>query len=164
MRARSRRRRASAAGRRLGGGCDAAAARRGLADLLPTLQQPVLGICLGMQLLFERSAEGATECLGILPRTVRRLQAAPGRPVPHMGWNQLHTSAADPLLEGIAPRRVLLFRAQLRRTGVRGDARQRATTARRSRPWCRRGNFWGTQFHPERSAAAGARLLANFLS
>src|SRR5579863_7653085 len=73
----------------------------GVAALLPTLRQPVLGICLGMQLLFQHSEEGATDCLGIIPETVRRLRPAPGLPVPHMGWNQLGALREDPLLAGI---------------------------------------------------------------
>ena len=136
--------------------------RSRLADLLPTLRQPVLGICLGMQLLFERSAEGTTECLGVLPGTVRRLEAARGRPVPHMGWNQLADSRQDPLLEGIGPGEYFYFvhgyavpASQVTLANVvYGEALSAVV---------RRGNFWGTQFHPERSAAAGARLLANFL-
>jgi len=137
--------------------------RSGLAELLPELRQPVLGICLGMQLLFERSAEGATECLGILPGTVQRLRAAPGRPVPHMGWNQLTRPEADPLLEGIEPGEYFYFvhsyavaMSEITLAGAEyGDVISAVV---------RRGNFWGAQFHPERSAAAGARLLANFLS
>jgi imidazole glycerol-phosphate synthase subunit HisH len=136
--------------------------RCGLAELLPTLRQPVLGICLGMQLLFERSAEGTTECLGVLPGKVRRLEAAPGRPVPHMGWNQLTEPREDPLLEGIDPGEYFYFvhgyavpTSDVTLAQVQyGEALAAAV---------RRGNFWGTQFHPERSAAAGARLLGNFL-
>jgi len=136
--------------------------RCGLAALLPTLRQPVLGICLGMQLLFERSAEGPTECLGVLPGTVRRLEAARGRPVPHMGWNQLTDPREDPLLAGIGPGEYFYF--------VHGYAvpTSEVTVAEvhygeSLSAAVRRGNFWGTQFHPERSAAAGARLLGNFL-
>jgi imidazole glycerol-phosphate synthase subunit HisH len=136
--------------------------RSGLAELLPTLRQPVLGICLGMQLLFESSAEGATECLGVLPGTVRRLEAARERPVPHMGWNQLSYPREDPLLEGIQPGEYFYFvhgyaapTSEVTLAEVHyGEALSAAV---------RRGNFWGTQFHPERSASAGARLLGNFL-
>lgn len=142
--------------------------RAGIAQMLPGLRQPVLGICLGMQLLFERSAEGGTECLGVLPGTVQRLEAAPGRPVPHMGWNRLSRSRADPLLEGIEPGEYFYF--------VHSYAVPALPPSSQS-PWAlaevqygqavcaavRRGNFCGTQFHPERSASAGARLLANFL-
>ena len=136
--------------------------RSGVAELLPTLRQPVLGICLGMQLLFERSAEGTTECLGILPGTVHRLEAARGRPVPHMGWNQLTERREDPLLERIEPGEYFYFvhgyavaTSEVTLAQVEYGAAVSAVI--------RRGNFWGTQFHPERSAAAGARLLGNFL-
>jgi len=136
--------------------------RAGLAELLPTLRQPVLGICLGMQLLFDRSAEGTTECLGVLAGTVRRLEAAPGRPVPHMGWNQLADPRADPLLEGIERGEYFYFvhsyavpASEVTLAEVHYGESVSAVV--------RRGNFWGTQFHPERSASAGARLLANFL-
>jgi glutamine amidotransferase len=134
-----------------------------VADLLPTLTQPVLGICLGMQLLFERSEEGDTECLGILPTSVRRLQPKDGQPVPHMGWNQLALVRADPLLEGITPNDYVYF--------VHSFAAPVSEVTLASADYgmtlsaiVRRGNFWGTQFHPERSAQVGARVLANFLS
>ncbi len=150
-----------------GVGCAADAMERlrrsGLARLLPSLTQPVLGICLGMQLLFERSAEGATECLGVLPGEVRRLSAAPGRPVPHMGWNQLGPSRADPLLAGLEPGAYFYFvhgyavpAGELTVAPVEyGEALSAVVRWR---------NFWGVQFHPERSAASGARLLGNFLT
>jgi glutamine amidotransferase len=134
-----------------------------LTPLLPALQQPVLGICLGMQLLFEASEEGPATCLGILPGTVRRLRPRPGLPVPHMGWNQLLPLAPDPLLEGIQRNDhayfVHSFAAAVSETTI--------ATADYGAPLpavVRRGNFWGTQFHPERSAATGARILANFLA
>ncbi len=134
----------------------------GVADLLPTLKQPVLGICLGMQLLFKRSEEGSTECLGIVPETVRRLRAAPGRPVPHMGWNQLEPVRDDPILAGIAHNDYVYF--------VHSYAAPVADVTLATTDYgnpvsaiVRKGNFWGAQFHPERSAATGARLLANFM-
>src|ERR1700730_8040860 len=133
-----------------------------LAQVLTLLTQPVLGICLGMQLLFRNSEEGPTECLGLLPDTVRRLEAAPGRPVPHMGWNQLEGRREDPLLEGLGAREYVYF--------VHSYAAPVSQHTLASTDYgvplsavIRRGNFWGTQFHPERSGRAGARLLANFL-
>ena len=136
--------------------------RSGLAELLPRLRQPVLGICLGMQLLFERSAEGATECLSILPGPVRQLEAAPGRPVPHMGWNQLAQVREDPLLAGIEPGEYFYF---VHSYAVPASAVTLAHVhyGEAVSAVVRRDNFWGTQFHPERSASAGARLLDNFL-
>lgn len=133
-----------------------------VAQVLPTLRQPVLGICLGMQLLFERSAEGMTECLGILPGTVQRLEASRERPVPHMGWNQLAHSHPDPLLEQIAPAEYFYF-VHSYAVPVCAATVARAEYGEAISAVVRRGNFWGTQFHPERSAAAGARLLRNFL-
>ncbi len=134
----------------------------GVDRVLPTLRQPVLGICLGMQLLFERSAEGPTDTLGVFPGSVDRLVPAPGLPVPHMGWNTLDLRRADPLLEGIAPGEhfyfVHSFAAQPSPTTI--------ATADYGHPLVAvagRDNFRGVQFHPERSGAAGARLLANFL-
>lgn len=134
----------------------------GVAALLPRLEQPVLGICLGMQLLFSRSEEGSTDCLGIFPGTVQRLTAAPGRPVPHMGWNQLAPVRDDPLLEGISADQYVYF--------VHSYAAPVSATTLATTEYgiavaaiVRKDNFWGAQFHPERSAAPGARLLANFL-
>ena len=134
----------------------------GVAALLPALTQPVLGICLGMQLLFRRSEEGPTDCLGILPDSVRRLRAEPGRPVPHMGWNQLSAMREDPLLEGIAHHDYVYF-VHSYAVPVSSITLATAEYGVPVSAIVRRGNFWGTQFHPERSAATGARVLANFL-
>jgi glutamine amidotransferase len=136
--------------------------RAGVAQVLTLLTQPVLGICLGMQLLFRNSEEGPSECLGLVPGTVRRLEAAPGRPVPHMGWNQLEGRRKDPLLEGLAAREYVYFvhsyaAAVSQHTLASTDYGLPLSAV------IRRGNFWGTQFHPERSGRAGARVLANFL-
>ena len=134
----------------------------GIAQLVPTLRQPVLGICLGMQLLFERSEEGDTRCLGILPGQVRRFPVREGLPVPHMGWNQLRPGQSSPLLRGINPGNYGYFghsyaaplgAATLASCDYGGEFSAVVAQA----------NFYGTQFHPERSAAVGARLLANFL-
>jgi len=137
-----------------------------LLDLIPQLTQPVLGICLGMQLLFAASAEGSdgedTECLGIIAERVARLQSRPGLPVPHMGWNQLRLTAASPLTGGLHDGDHVYF--------VHSYAAPVG-------PWTlatvdyggelsavvRHENFYGVQFHPERSAQVGGRLLANFL-
>jgi imidazole glycerol-phosphate synthase subunit HisH len=134
----------------------------GVAALLPTLTQPVLGICLGMQLLFEYSEEGSTDCLGILPETVRRLRPAPGLPVPHMGWNQLAPVRDDPILAGITPNEYVYF-VHSYAVPVSAITLASADYGIPVSAVVRKGNFWGAQFHPERSAATGARLLANFL-
>jgi glutamine amidotransferase len=134
----------------------------GVAALLPRLTQPVLGICLGMQLLFQHSEEGSTDGLGILPETVRRLRPAPGLPVPHMGWNQLAPVRDDPLLEGITPDEYVYF-VHSYAAPVSSMTLATADYGIPVSAVVRKGNFWGTQFHPERSAATGARVLANFL-
>jgi glutamine amidotransferase len=134
----------------------------GVAALLPGLKQPVLGICLGMQLLFAHSEEGSTDCLGILPETVRRLRPAPGLPVPHMGWNQLEQVRDDPLLEGIAANEYVYF-VHSYAAPVSVITLATAAYGIPVSAVVRKGNFWGAQFHPERSAATGARVLANFL-
>ena len=135
----------------------------GLADLLPRLTQPVLGICLGMQLLFERSEEGDTECLGILPGTAAPFTPGPDRPVPHMGWNQARPVADDPLFAGLDDGDWFYFvHSYALPTGPTTLA-----VSEYGEPFtaaARQGNFFGTQFHPERSSAAGARVLRNFLA
>jgi imidazole glycerol-phosphate synthase subunit HisH len=115
-----------------------------------------------MQLLFEQSEEGETRCLGILPYPVRRLQPEPGRPVPHMGWNQLAPRRDDPILEGINARDYVYF-VHSYAAGVCEATVAETEYGSPLSAIVRRGNFWGTQFHPERSAATGARVLANFL-
>jgi glutamine amidotransferase len=134
----------------------------GLDEVLPTLTQPVLGICLGMQLLFARSEEGPTSCLGIIPDAVRRLKPEPGRPVPHMGWNQLTALRSDPLLENIAENDYVYF-VHSYAAPVSEITLAATDYGSQVSAVIRRNNFWGTQFHPERSARTGAQLLANFL-
>ena len=134
----------------------------GLTSVLRALTQPVLGVCLGMQLLFKLSEEGLTECLGVLPYAVRRLRSAPHRPVPHMGWNQLCQLRPDPLLEGVPDGAYAYFvhsyAAPLTQHTLASAEYGAVVSA-----VVRHENFWGTQFHPERSAATGARVLGNFL-
>jgi glutamine amidotransferase len=134
----------------------------GLVSALCELTQPVLGICLGMQLLCRRSEEGATECLGVLPETVQQLRAQPGLPVPHMGWNCLTLLRHDPLLEGVAGSDYVYF-VHSYAAAVSASTLASAHYGAEVAAIVRSANFWGTQFHPERSARAGARILANFL-
>lgn len=131
----------------------------GLAPVLRALRQPALGICLGMQLLFEGSDEEGTACLGLIPGRVRKLEPAPGRPVPHMGWSRIevrdenlglrsgdyvyfaHSFACDPGAETVAS----------------------ADYGREIPAVVRNSNWLGAQFHPERSGEAGARFLRRWL-
>jgi len=134
----------------------------GLDQLIPQLRQPLLGICLGMQILFEKSEEGPANCLGVIPGSIGRLKAEPGRPVPHMGWNQMTQVRPDPLLDGITSLDhvyfVHSFAAPTSSATVAITDYGTAITA-----VARRDNFCGTQFHPERSGVVGSRILANFL-
>jgi imidazole glycerol-phosphate synthase subunit HisH len=131
--------------------------------LIPALEQPVLGICLGMQLLFESSAEGHAQCLAIIPGRAERFAPETGRPVPHMGWNTLAIERPSAVLEGLREGDYAYF--------VHSYALSCSAATVAS---CSYGepfsacvqwrNFYGVQFHPERSAALGARLLRNFLN
>lgn len=134
----------------------------GVAAVIPGLTQPLLGICLGMQLLFRASEEGPTDTLGILDDEVRRLQPAPDRPVPHMGWNQLRVLKPDPILAGIGPDDYVYF-VHSYAAPVSGYTIAAADYGVPVTAVVRKANFWGAQFHPERSGPVGARLLANFL-
>ncbi len=134
----------------------------GLTTTLALLTQPVLGICLGMQLLFRDSEEGPTECLGVLPDTVRRIHGAPGRPVPHMGWNQVKSNRDDPLLEGLG-REPYAYFVHSYAACVSDVTLAHTDYGKPLSAVVRHGNFCGTQFHPERSGTTGARVLENFL-
>jgi len=134
----------------------------GLDRLIPTLKQPLLGICLGMQILFDRSDEGPANTLGAIPGSVDKLHSAPGLPVPHMGWNQLVQTKPDPLLDGVSALDYVYF---VHSYAVPAGDFTVASTDYGSNftAVARRDNFCGTQFHPERSGVVGARILANFL-
>lgn len=134
----------------------------GIDEVLKRRTRPMLGICLGMQLLFERSEEdGGIDMLGFLPGAVRALTPAPGFPVPHMGWTRIDEAAAG---LGLTPDSHVYFAhsyacpdgAATAAKATYGDAVIPAAV--------RRGPLWGAQFHPERSSSEGARFLAAFLA
>ncbi|CAN5194458.1 imidazole glycerol phosphate synthase subunit HisH [soil metagenome] len=135
----------------------------GLIEPLRAFQRPLLGVCLGQQLLFERSEEGGgVNLLGFIPGVVTRFDIDPQLPVPHMGWTRLKTVKPDPLIEGVADGAYAYFVHSF----VCPDGE--ATLARADYgavvpAVVRKGNRWGCQFHPERSAEAGSRILKNFL-
>lgn len=135
---------------------------RGLDAVIRSLTQPVLGICLGMQLLGEHSEENDTECLGIVPARVRKLPSGAGLKVPHVGWNttqfdenQLFANiTANPYFYFVHSFAMELNEVSIAQT----DYGEPFTSAVQWR------NFYGVQFHPEKSAGAGEQLLRNFLN
>lgn len=134
----------------------------GLVAAVRAFPRPLLGVCLGQQLLFDRSEEGEADLLGLIPGTVRRLTPGPGLTVPHMGWSRLSPDREDPLLEGVAAGGWAYF--------VHGfvcpdgpETLARADYGGAVPAMVRSENRWGCQFHPERSSALGARILKNFL-
>lgn len=137
---------------------------RGLVAVLKTLTQPVLGICLGMQLLFESSEEGgATPCLGLVPGAVRKLKSGPGEPIPHMGWNEIQAFQKDhPLLQGVAEGSFMYFVHSFA-ASVGPATVARCTYGETFSALCGHKNVFGCQFHPERSGEVGQRILRNFV-
>ncbi|HME40141.1 MAG TPA: imidazole glycerol phosphate synthase subunit HisH [Steroidobacteraceae bacterium] len=137
--------------------------RCGLDAVIPGLEQPVLGICLGMQLLYEASQEGAAQCLGIIPGRAARFAEAQGRPVPHMGWNTLDIRRPCALLEGLAGGEYAYF---VHSYALEiGDATVASASYGAPFSACVQWrNFYGAQFHPERSGALGSLVLKNFLA
>ncbi|MFM9948663.1 MAG: imidazole glycerol phosphate synthase subunit HisH [Saprospiraceae bacterium] len=134
---------------------------RGLDEVIKGLTQPVLGICLGMQLLCAHSEEGDTTCLGLIPQQVLRFQPHAGEKVPHMGWNtigQLKSGLFSPELED---QYVYFVHSYYVEPGPHTiaitDYVQPFSAA------VQKDNFYATQFHPEKSAQAGARILKNFI-
>ena len=137
-------------------------ASAGLIDCILTLQQPVLGICLGMQLLFSRSAEGNVPLLGLFDATCNAFTPTLQRSVPHMGWNQLVFLQDHPLLAGVDNGAHVYFVhsyfAPVTTQTIAGCSYGHDFTAIVGEK-----NFMGCQFHPERSGPVGARILQNFL-
>ena len=135
----------------------------GLVEPIRAFPRPLLGVCLGQQLLFGTSEEGeGVAMLGLIPGTVRALTPAADRPVPHMGWSRLSLARPDSLLDGLEDGAWAYFvhsyvcpdgEATLARADYDGPIPAVVRSA----------NRWGCQFHPERSSAAGARILRNFL-
>lgn len=134
---------------------------RGLDAVIRGLRQPVLGICLGMQLMCSYSEENDTECLGIFEERVRRF--APGvLKVPQIGWNNIY-GLRTALFDGVAENSYCYFvhgyyAALGDHTIARTDYVQEYSCG------LRRDNFYGVQFHPEKSAEVGERILKNFLA
>lgn len=161
---------------------------RGLVEVIRSLTQPVLGICIGVQLLCKSSEEGNTECMGIFDNVVRRFdfgaqptgqptttaqaaagnaapETAPGSEllkVPHMGWNSIE-NLRTPLFNGL-DEGAFVYYVHSYAPETNADTIATTTYGVTFSGAIRKGNFYGTQFHPEKSAAVGERILQNFLN
>ena len=140
-------------------------ARAGLVECIRSLTQPVLGICLGMQLLFERSEEGDTPLLGLVGGTCGAFDPGMGLTVPHMGWNRLlpQGEGRHLLLSGVEDGAHVYF-VHSYAAPVSADTVASCSYGVDFTALVARGNFMGAQFHPERSGPVGARILGNFLA
>ncbi|MCX7357369.1 MAG: imidazole glycerol phosphate synthase subunit HisH [Alphaproteobacteria bacterium] len=136
---------------------------KGLGAALRSFARPLLGICLGQQLLFDASEEGDAVGLGLIAGRVRRFPAATQAPTPHMGWSKLQLTRDSPLSEGIRPGAYTYFVHSY--VCPNGDATIATADYGAAFPaMVAQRNLFGCQFHPERSGAVGARILQNFLS
>ena len=136
-----------------------------LDDLIRNLKQPVLGICLGQQLMCSHNEEGDVECLGIFPENVKRFQPASGQEfttkVPHMGWNNIHSLKGELLTPELENGYVYFVHSYYVEVGA-----DTAAVCDYINPFSaalHKGNFYATQFHPEKSQKVGAKILENFL-
>jgi len=136
-------------------------AAAGFVEPLCDTSVPLLGVCVGLQLLFEGSDEDDAGGLGLIPGRVRRLADAPR--LPHIGWNDLRVRAPDPILDGIPPGETFYFVHSY--APVADDPSAVVATSEHGAEFvavARRGSAVGVQFHPERSGPVGLRILANF--
>lgn len=133
---------------------------RGLDRVIVSLKQPVLGICLGLQLMCKYSEEGDTECLGIFGTPVKRFPA--GARVPHMGWNDFVSLTEDPILKGIKLSDDVYY-VHSYYAGINEYTTAACDYGIAFSAAMRHDNFYATQFHPEKSAVPGNLILKNFL-
>jgi glutamine amidotransferase len=139
-------------------GIDAA----GLREPLRSLEVPLFGICVGMQVLFDTSEEDDAECLGLIPGVVRRLRNAPR--LPHIGWNDLSIERADPLFDSIPDEPVYFVHSYAPEPVDRSAVIATSDHGDRFVAAVRAGSVSGTQFHPERSGGVGLAILANVVA
>ena len=133
-----------------------------LLDVIRGLSQPVLGVCLGMQLLAEASEEDDVDCLGVFSGVARKLPGSPQQPVPNMGWCPLQLRNEHPVMNGIENGAYFYF-VHSYALPLGAETLASADHAQIFSAVIGKDNFVAAQFHPERSSATGSRLLENFL-
>ncbi len=136
----------------------------GLSDVIRTLTQPVFGVCVGMQLLCSHSEEGDVDCLGIFPERVRQFKPVNGEKVPHMGWNDVRVRANN---DWLSPEVDGGYCYYVHSYFVEPGPDMVATTTYCGTDFAammRRDNFYAAQFHPEKSALVGERIIRDFLA
>jgi glutamine amidotransferase len=133
-----------------------------LVEVIRSLKQPVLGICLGMQLLLEHSEEDNVACLGVIPGNATKLNPSKLNPVPHMGWNKLLWTKKSVLGAGLSQEEYLYFVHSYALKNIE-HAIARCHYTEEFTAIVNKDNFFGMQFHPEKSAVPGLTLLKNFL-
>jgi len=133
--------------------------KHGLDQLIPTLKQPVLGICLGMQLLCDKTEEGETNGLGIVPTKVIRFPNT--LKVPQVGWNVV-THSNTGLFQGIE-QGCYMYLVHSYFVPIEPETSAKSNYAGQYSVGIKKNNFYGVQFHPEKSSKAGSKLLENFL-
>ena len=134
---------------------------RGLDDLIKSLRQPVLGICLGMQLMCAYSEENDTPCLGIFPEHVKLFIPKTGEKVPHIGWNKVLIKENQIFPKNLHEQYVYFVHSYYVEIGQNTIA-----TTEYIHPFSsmmHKDNFWATQYHPEKSGTVGERVLSHFL-
>lgn len=135
---------------------------RGLDEVITELKQPVLGICLGMQLMCRHTEENDTECLGIFNEEVKLFRPNHGEKVPQIGWNNIF-HLKSPLFDGV-PEQTYIYSVH---SYYAAEGPETIATADYIHPYSaalHKHNFYGVQFHPEKSAAAGEQILKNFFA
>lgn len=134
----------------------------GLVDVIRGLRQPVLGICVGLQVLCRHSEEGDTDCIGLFDADVRKFIPAPGLKVPHMGWNSIGNLDSK-LFKGLDGGSFVYF-VHSYRPDLCCDTIATSSHGGLFSAALKYENFYGTQFHPEKSGDVGEKILSNFLA
>jgi len=135
---------------------------KGLDQLIPTLKQPVLATCIGMQLLCRDSEENNTKCMGVFDVSVKRF-ISPNLKIPHVGWNSIQTSGDNILMEGLKKEEFVYFVHSFY-APVNPNTSATCDYVQPFSAMLKKGNFYAAQFHAEISGMAGQKIIQNFLA